>query len=521
MKAKNIILTLAAATVALSSCNSLLDIPQHGAQSLENYYQTDEEAENAIIACYIQAKGNSYNALLGKNMLTDDFWAGGAARADNAQLEQLNEFTFATDQGFLEGMFTSYYGIIYKANVVIGHVPEETEVQKRARAEAKVFRAWSYFELISMWGNPPLVDHELTPSEYHKPNGTTEELWGLVEKDLTEAIASGCLTEKANADDKVWRITKQYAQALLGKAYLWQKKYALAAETFDEIVESEKYRLYENYENVINYHAKQNCESMFESVRILNPANEWEDFYNLAGVMVHFRTDKLEDGCCPKIGLATSGWGFCNPKKDLYDDFVAVEGENGYRLNATIKTYDQMQEMGVKIKGTEKIINEGYFMWKWRYTDEQEMDGINGMVDHGNTVWMRYAEVLLCAAEAHLMNNNPGEADKYMNMIRTRAQAPTKSSYTLEDIQREKRIELCGENVRFQDLLRWGIAEEKMKDQGGVYPNLVANGDVTWTIINDSDKGNEKYGFKSRHNLLPYPGTEIRLNPNITQNPGW
>ena len=131
MKAKNIILTLAAATVALSSCNSLLDIPQHGAQSLENYYQTDEEAENAIIACYIQAKGNSYNALLGKNMLTDDFWAGGAARADNAQLEQLNEFTFATDQGFLEGMFTSYYGIIYKANVVIGHVPEETEVQKQ------------------------------------------------------------------------------------------------------------------------------------------------------------------------------------------------------------------------------------------------------------------------------------------------------------------------------------------------------------------------------------------------------
>ena len=212
MKAKNIILALAATTVALSSCNNLLDIPQHGVQNYETYYQTDEEAEAAIISCYIQVKGNEMNYVLGKNMLTDDFWAGGGGRNDNADLEGLNEFTFNTDQGYLEGMFTAYYGIIYKANVVLGHVPDESEIQKRARAEAKVFRAWSYFELISMWGNPPLVDHELEPSEYHKPNGTTEELWALVEKDLNEAIESGLLTEKANADDKTWRITKQFAQ---------------------------------------------------------------------------------------------------------------------------------------------------------------------------------------------------------------------------------------------------------------------------------------------------------------------
>ena len=73
MKAKNIILALAATTFALSSCNSLLDIPQHGVQNYETYYQTDEEAEAAIIACYIQVKGNEMNYVLGKNMLTDDF----------------------------------------------------------------------------------------------------------------------------------------------------------------------------------------------------------------------------------------------------------------------------------------------------------------------------------------------------------------------------------------------------------------------------------------------------------------
>ena len=518
MKAKNIILALAATTVALSSCNDLLNISQHGVQNYETYYQTDEEAESAIVACYSIALGNSYNALMGKNMLTDDFWAGGAMRADNAQLESLNEFTFATDQEFLQGMFQSYYNIIYRANVVLGHIPDESDVQKRARAEAKVFRAWSYFELISMWGNPPLVDHELEPSEYHKPNGTTEELWALVEKDLTEAIESGMLTQKANPDEKTWRVTKQYAQALLGKAYLWQKKYAEAATTFDAIVESNTYRLYEDYENVITYAGKQNPEIMFQSIRYKDENNTWGNF-GFTGVMVHFRTDCLEAGCCPAAGLADTGWGFCSPKATLYEDFVAVEGENGYRLNCTVKTYEQMKEMGIKVAEGKTIINEGYFMWKWRFTADATFTGSYGMVDDNNFTWMRYAEVLLCAAEAHLMNNNVGKADEYMNMIRTRAQAPAISGTKLEDIQREKRIELCGECVRFQDLLRWEIADDKMKDQGGSYPTLAQNGSVTYVPINDSDPN--KYGFKDKHNLLPYPGVEIRLNPNITQNPGW
>ena len=519
MKTRNIILALAASVLTLGSCDQMLDIPQHGVQNYETYYNTDEEAEAAIVACYLQVQGNSYNALLGKNMLTEDFWAGGASRADNAELEQLNEFTFATDQGQLQGMFQSYYGIIYKANVVLGHVPEETDVQLRARAEAKVFRAWSYFELISMWGNPPLVDHELEPSEYHKPNGTTEELWALVEKDLTEAIASGKLAEKSGANDKTWRVTKQYAQALLGKAYLWQKKYAEAAEIFDEIVASGKYELYHDYENVLGYSAKQNSEIMFQSVRISDPNNPYNNFYNLTGVMVHFRTDCLTAGSCEAIGLSDSGWGFLSPKATLYEDFVKVEGENGYRLNATMKTYEQMKEMGVSVLDGKTIINEGYFMWKWRFTAEQTIKGVYGMLDDNNFTWMRYSEVLLCAAEAHLMNNNVGKADEYMNMVRTRAQAPAISGTKLEDIQREKRIELCGECVRFQDLLRWEIADDKMKDQGGSYPTLAQNGSVTYVPINDSDPN--KYGFKDKHNLLPYPGVEIRLNPNITQNPGW
>lgn len=157
-------------------------------------------------------------------------------------------------------------------------------------------------------------------------------------------------------------------------------------------------------------------------------------------------------------------------------------------------------------------------MWKWRFTKEaDDQPGIASMADSNNIRWMRYAEVLLLAVEANL-EINPTKAVQYFNMIRTRAQADTVTSVTLEDLQREKRIELCGEGTRFQDMLRWGIAEERLQDQGQHCPFLSSSGDVSYKKYNGDDPA--KYGFKPKHNLLPIPGAETRLNGVIKQNPG-
>jgi len=513
-------LSLIAATTVLSfaSCNKLLDIPQHGVLNYETYYQTDEEAETATSAIYLNVRGLEYNYYLGKNLLSDDFWAGGGGRNDNAELEQLNEFTFATDQSMLQGMFQSYYQIIYKANVVLGHVTGDSYIMQRSRAEAKVFRAWAYFDLITMWGNPPFVDHELEPSEYSRPNGTTEELWALVEKDLTEAIGSGKLPEKSSVNDKsTWRVTKQYAQALLGKAYLWQKKYDEAAQTFNEVADSKLYDLYRGeYEDIRMYDNKMNCESMFESMHVDDPENAMDNFTMLP-VMIHWRTDCLN---MPAGEFLSTGWGFANPRKDLYDAFVEEEGENGIRLNGTMKTYSQMKDLGVSVKTGSTIISEGYFMWKSRVEAGSVQSG--GFVDfffnHSNFIWMRYAEVLLLASEANLMAGNQGKADQYLNEVRSRAGLQARTA-TLEAIQTEKRLELCGESVRFQDLLRWGLAENYLKNQGEHIPFLDSNGNVSYKKFNGDDAS--RYGFKEKHKLLPYPGLEIRLNSAIKQNPGW
>lgn len=514
------IIYLAAIAMMFSmlSCDDELDIVQKGAISLEEYYGSDESAEGAVTAIYGELRGMMYNYKFLKNICSDDVWAGGADRGDNSDLEKMNEFTFSVEHAFLSGCFQSYYRIIYNANIVMQYIEPDTDVKRQMIAEAKVFRAFAYIDLISMWGTPPLVDHPLDPSEYQMPNGDPAELWALVETDLTEAIASGSLIQKSGVNDKsIFRVTKQFAQTLLGKAYLYQGKNTESAAAFESVINSNLYALYEGeYDDIFAFSNKNNSESMFEVNRVVDPNNVWSnfDFWHL---MIHFRTDRFTSKPVTAMGLADLGWGFCLPQKDLYDAFVAEEGENGYRLNRTLKTYGQIQEMGASMDAGKTIIGEGYFFWKTRITkDAVPAAGSNFTWDH-NINLMRYADVLLMAAEANLLAGNQSKADTYLNMVRTRARLGNKTA-SMEAIKTERRLELCFEDVRYQDLIRWGDAESYLSEQGNEYPVMASNGTVTYRPTGNSSG---KYGFQDRNYLFPFPSTEIQLNKSIVQNQGW
>ena len=130
---------------------------------------------------------------------------------------------------------------------------------------------------------------------------------------------------------------------------------------------------------------------------------------------------------------------------------------------------------------------------------------------------MRFAEVLLLGAEASFQAGDSATALQYVNRVRTRAQLAPLASVDLETIKTEKRLELCGEGQRFQDLLRWGDAEARLKDMGNTYPKMDPNGAVTYVPT-----GRSVYGFKKgKHEHLPYPFTETMLNENVIQNPGY
>ena len=507
-------------SLAFTACNSELDIEKHGNMgSMDTYYTTDENVMTGTASLYLQVKSAYYNWFFVKNLLSDDVWCGGGQRGDNGEMEKLNEYSFDSNHGMIESLYTGMYGIIYKANLLIDKIEGETPVMKRAINEAKVFRALGHFELVTLFGTAPVVDHLLTPDEYRQSNSTPAELWAAVEKDLTEAINSGTLPSKssANDDETGIRATKEFAQALLGKAYLFQGKNSEAASMLENVISSGKYALFAGeYDAQFHAAANNNCESVFELQKRNDPEQLWNTF-DMVHIMQGWRTSVLSYSGQSLTTLALGNYGFFNPRKSLYDAFVSWEGEDGYRKSKTIWNIDQLRAFGVDVQpGASVYGDEGYFFWKnqaFREDCAADMSyfQVGQFID---LKVMRYAEVLLLAAEANLQAGNSANALKYINMVRERAKETPLASVSLSDIKMEKRLELCNEGVRYQDLVRWGDAKAAMSEQGKQVPAFTGS-EVQWNWQNT------KYGFQDRNALLPIPLKELELNPNMEQNPGW
>lgn len=505
-------LFIAALAACLVSCESRLDIRQHGVVSMDEFYSTPEDFEEAIASVYVAYQTNYYNMWFTKEYLSDDLWHGGGTHYDGEDY-RLSDYCYNAGLSTLENLFSGYYTVLNRANLVIENVPEEESVGKRCVAEARVFRALVNFDLVTLWGTPPLVDHILAANEYQPANVESPSvIWAAIEEDLEKAISSGALTDKSSLSDKTAHITHQFAKALLGKTYVFQGKWGEARIILDEVVSSEKYDLYDDYATIRTIAGEFNQESVFELEYPLDSANPdgnghrcWQQTY--FGLSTRYFS--ISDDC-----ELQDGWNYCHPTKSLYDAFVSIEGVDGYRLNSTIKTLDQIRSLGVEV--VERCPdNEGYFSWKIRIRKD-EYQWYNPCINQGV---MRFAEVLLLAAEAHLNGGEASVATGYINRLRVRAQAPLITGIaTMDELKNEKRVELCYEMTRYQDLIRWGDASTVLADKGKHYPNLEVDGSVSYTDLTTSST---EYGFKDKHKLLPFPSAEIMSNVNITQNPGW
>ncbi len=157
-----------------------------------------------------------------------------------------------------------------------------------------------------------------------------------------------------------------------------------------------------------------------------------------------------------------------------------------------------------------------------------------------NIVIMRYTEVLLLYIEACVQSGqNTAEALALLNQIQNRAgSAHVSTELTLAEVQNEKRFECWMEGTRFPDMIRWGIAAERLANQGERSPVFrdrmsrigtsepatytAHEGFVDWTGSNYNEAEGKPWGFKvGRDELLPYPREEMDVNPNLEQNPGW
>lgn len=535
---KKTIYSILAATAlgfAATSCTDQLDIPQKGVYESDTYYDTDEGVASGLALCMSYINNMAFETICSMNCLSDDVWPGGANAGDQPGLHQFSGFYISTENDKVYNIYSFNYRLIYFCNLIIEAVEgnaNATDFMKQCAAEAYFLRGWAEFYLGVLWGNPPIVDHVLQPDEYNSIyNSEYGAMLDQAAKDFQTAINSGHLPVKASLGDNsnAAHCRLAAAQGFLGKTYLFQGKYAEAAQVLDQIITSGKYALWDGpYENIIKSQSNWSDEGIFE---INCPPDQtdatapqlmsyvylyagWrEDFFDFSGL----NTEVFGD-------FNTTGYGFFNPQDALYNALVKSDGADGYRTQSVVKTQDYVQDvMGIAKKPAAPAHGHGLTCgWKNRYlwSDVSLNWGGWSPFPASNFRFMRYAEVLLSAAEAYFQSGNTAKALEYVNMVRERAQAEPYTSIDMDKIKLERQVELCMEGQRFMDLVRWGDAETVLGKQGQNIEMLDIDAAGNWILVPDA-ASNPSYGFKPYNKYLPYPKQEVDQNPNIQQHEGY
>jgi hypothetical protein len=513
---KNIIYKISIITglvMTLISCEKdFLDKPIYGVLPADEYFKTEEELQEGVFACYdvlqwtYAADWNSMYVV--KSFPSDESHAGGSTDGDQPPYQQLDDFSYTGENKPIEHSFKGMYFGIMRANAVINIAVGDTPAKTQMIAEAKALRAFFYFELVSMWGGVPLRLTLPQSSEYAMEKSSPEVIYAQIHKDLEEAIPN--LPKKsAYSAEMRFRMSKGTAQALNGKAYLYEKKYAESALAFEDVIGSSEYDLAPDYSKLFLKESEYGLESLFEVGYVNTAGYDWGSFQwggsramenNINWQLMGPRGEYFVTGTS---GLLP-GWGFNYPTAKMAQAFD-TEGDLVRKNASVLSVADLRSKYGgdwtVDWTGPDPVWGmEGYFRLKYGSLKAETGAGTDvAELNYGTNVrLLRYADVLLMAAEANLLSGKVSTAQGYFTKVRDRVNLPLKT-VTLDAIKTERRLELAFEGFRFLDLIRWGDAGTVLKNQG-----FRKNGN-----------------FADKHNLYPIPTAEVLNNKKMTPNPGW
>ena len=572
----------ALALTVLPACNQdLLNIPQKGVIAYEDFYQTDDDAESALVTAYASifslfaSQGQntpSYNVFF--NAPGDELYWGGGKKEDHIAAQEINEFraTFGSTNVHITYIYKRMYAIIYKCNLVIDNFWGEngeladTPVKKRCVAEARVIRAWAHMQLACFFGTPPLVDHVLA-GDARPTNSDKEVLWQWIIKEFSEAAEVLPARNGKTDKDGAVKITQGAALAFLGKALVLHGDYEAAKAPLKRVIDSGNYDLVPGPEMRDLFHkaGDGNMEKVFELNYSDNETygsnSRWHYQRNQS---LFFRQMKGY----PDLIIQQTGWGNnIGPTKKFVD--AILENEAGsFRQKAWIVSYDEYLKMpyakldkkadGTLMTDEEKLMdpkrgldftkyndlyaNYGWFFFKFLPYQADLINNSSRNTDQ-NQVIMRYAEVLLLYAEACAKTSDDGSGLAALNKVQERAGAP-KTALTMDNVKKEKWFELAWEGTRFVDLVRWGDAAKELAFRGKEETPYLTDefyeygtngkkqsGKPHKAVIRMVDDGwaAKGAGFKAgKHELYPIPFDVIELNPynaetgeGLKQNPGW
>lgn len=486
----------AALALATSCQKDLLDKVNPNQPTVENFWKTAADAQAGVTAAYsaLQFPGTYARWIHFATDIRSDEGYSLSPWTDLANSTRFVQLDYDLEP--IRVMWEDHYRGVFRCNQILANVPTiqmDATLQKTALAEAHFLRGLYYFNLVTHFGNVPLL---LDPSTVRTtaPQATRAQGMDQVISDLQAAIAD------LPASNGVGHATKGSAQAILGRVYMQQHKWAEASALFTSIISSGKYSLVSSYLDNFTIANENNSESLFEVQFASVNQGGGQD---VAGASEGFERPQF-------FGPPGIGWTDGRARPWLLDEMSdkTVAGEVDPRRDITVFHYPMLlfgqsyQDRGVPLTDT---------FWH-KYEDDRTQNfenyfsGINFRV-------IRYADVLLMQAEAQNELGNPAAAIPLINQVRARPSVnitPLTGSFTQAQmrtqIMHERVCELAGEGTRWLDLNRWGLLSNQ------------ASLDVLKASNHDPDFINFVIG---KSELLPITRTDLTADPNLKQNPGY
>ncbi len=481
---------LALAALLFTGCKSVLDVTPKGMYSTGNYWRNQSDAIDGVTGIYnilLEEDYTGFNEFVFDNC-SDDQVRGGDHDYDGV----IEDFTYDASTYSVRVGWRWKYETINRSNNVLIYVPKiadmDPAIKDRCLGEAHFFRAFAYWRLLLIYGEAPIItEDDVLKSSYNKPKVTADELRAQIESDL---LAAADQLPESYDDANKGRVSKGTAWGLLCKLYMNWTKLDKAIEYGNKVVSNANYKLAPNYADNFSVATGNNSE-MLLAVQTVD-GNGYSDF-----ITYH----------APRNW---NGWSFFYPTKGLVDEFEAGDP----RKNICIMQPGDQINIGTGIATYEAATSWSGYHYK-KFCSWKPSGGLDYSL---KTPLMRAADIYLLVAEAKIRLNGPGAGDAEINAIRKRASAtlPAVTNAGMAALMHERRVELCGENERHQDLLRWDKAN--LVDIVELYkkPKLAYNG----TVITRG--GAARKFTKPKNYYFPMPQQEIdRSKGTLVQNPNY
>lgn len=450
----------AASLMFMTACkDSFLEVKDPTGEPLEEYYTTDAHIKEALIAAYDPIHWpdwslGQYNALnIDAEIMGDNFWVGGANKADNIQWHKL--FNYEGDaNNTLSSLWTVDYSGVKRCNDLLKYLgwgKDLTEENKKSyEMQARTLRVYYYNNLWHYFGNIPFYLENLS-SPYTAPQLKADEVYKQLIAELEAVINSNVLPMEWPSS-QYGRVSQAMAYMMYAEMVMYQKdksRYPQALEFMQKIIGDSHYGLMDNYADIWKESGEWCKESIWE-INYDDNNNErgWSSPMAVGGTVMPTLISPNGFHYLKEYGFDGDGWGFLPVRIETYNMFNPADK----RRAATC--WD--------VRGTTYTNRyQDTHIWLAKYIAQNANNkdaGFDANLNYNNNLRVyRFSETLLNAAEL-ILDKDPAKALEYFNQVHTRAGLPAMTSITLDDIIQERRLEFVGEGKRYWDLVRTGKA---------------------------------------------------------------